>query len=98
MTKRRHPVGPGERGADEAVSASSAPGRHRLDRGAVAPGPAATRWGWRAVIAGILAWYLAVLGLLALLSRLDARRASEGTAPADRPPAAGPPEGPRRNE
>jgi hypothetical protein len=99
LTKQRHPAGPGERGAHEAVSASSLLGRHRHDRGAAAAGPAATRWGWRAVIVGALAWYLAVLGLLALLSRLDGRRASEVTAPADRPPpAAGPPEGPGRNQ
>jgi hypothetical protein len=57
-------------------------------------------WQGRALVLGCIAWYLAVLGLLVLLSTWSARRPTDAIEPPDRPSATavGPPEGSSRSQ
>src|SRR5262245_28698930 len=97
---RRNPLGSGECGVPAALGASTPPGRLRLDRRAEAPEPPAIKWRGRTLVLGCLAWFLILLGLLALLEHLAARRSPETVGlPERHAPAAGaPPEGASRHQ
>jgi hypothetical protein len=59
--------------------------------------PDATRGGVRRIVLGFLAWYLALLGVLALLEYFAARKPA-GLPDRGRPHAGAPAEGPTRHQ
>ena len=86
--------------SDSAAVSSRAAGRQRLHAGAGDPRPRASNWGWKTVVLGCVAWFLAALGLLVLVSNLSDRPSSSDLGPgnAGTPTAVSAPEGSNQHQ
>ena len=74
--------------------------RNRPDSGMRDSGFRASKWGWKIAVLGCLAWYLAVFGLLVLLSNFSGRPSPSERGPADPqiPSTVSPPEGSNQHQ
>ena len=86
--------------SDIATARKSLTRRNLPDSGMGDSGSRASKSSWKPVVLGCLAWYLAVFGLLALLSNLSGRQSGSDRGPADPqiPTAMSPPEGSNQHQ